>query len=91
MSENDNIRTHETVEEQILEECLSAMKVIGRDTQNLLVSGNIPLMKCDDFSTLKQLLRVEAYELIFAQVLKPRIKKADMPTSLSITADDIAN
>ena len=44
----------------------------------------------DDFSTLKWLLRFTAYILKFIQVLKARIRKADMPTSLSITADDIA-
>ena len=59
-------------------------------TQNLLVSGSVPLIKRDEFSTLKRLLRVTAYVLKFIQDLNGRIRKADMPTSLSITADDIA-
>ena len=50
---------------------LSEMKVAGREAmhmaQSLLVSGSIPLKKCNDFSTL---MRVTAHVLKFIQALK---------------------
>ena len=83
-------------EEEPPEECLKEMKGKGQQAttsvHNLLLANKSTidvLMKCEDFGTLKRLLRVTAHVIKFVKILKARSKNIDTTPDENLTGADL--
>ncbi|KAL5516727.1 hypothetical protein EMCRGX_G002133 [Ephydatia muelleri] len=76
----------------IPEECLSEMKVKDLMAHSVLITQGCcqyePVITCEHFSTLSHLLRVTAYFQKFISILKAKVKRTNIPSSV-VTALDI--
>ncbi|KAL5472994.1 hypothetical protein EMCRGX_G027441 [Ephydatia muelleri] len=76
----------------IPEECLSEMKVKDLMAHSVLITQGCcqyePVITCEHFSTLSHLLRVTAYIQKFISILKAKVKRTNIPSSV-VTALDI--
>lgn len=83
-------------EEELPEECLKEMKCKGQQAttsvHNLCLKTSpqsSAMMKCEDFSTLKRLLRVTAYVIKFVETLKARSRNLDTTSEKNLTGADL--
>ncbi|KAL5475814.1 hypothetical protein EMCRGX_G025680 [Ephydatia muelleri] len=83
-------------EEEPPEECLKEMKGKGQQAttsvHNLLLANKSTidvLMKCEDFGTLKRLLRVTAHVIKFVKIFKARSKNIDTTPDENLTGADL--
>ena len=84
----------DSASEVVPEECLAELKTEARSQgiHNLLTHASARLnnaIKCEDFSTLKRLLKVTALVMKFVALLRPRAKGEEMTAMISTV--DIAN
>lgn len=78
------------------EECISEMKALDRKlTLTLLATEERPslsqILDCEQYSTIRRLLRVTAYVLKFIGLLKQKIQSSDTSPSAVLTASEISN
>ena len=78
------------------EECISEMKALDRkSTLNLLVTEERPslsqILHCEQYSTIRRLLRVTAYVVKFVRLLKQKTQSSDTSPSTVLTATEISD